>query len=94
VGLLAQGDLNRAQPSVLTDTQDEFIRMMEEMPVSRVMIQNPVTVPEDMPLLEAVNTLHTTKFGGLPVTRDGRLVGIITDMDIVGCLAELLSQGG
>jgi len=94
VGLLAQGDLNRAQPSALSDSQAEFNRVMEDTQVSRIMIQNPVTVGEDTPLLEAVLTLHTTKYGGLPVTRDGHLVGMITDHDLIGCLAELLAQGG
>jgi CBS domain-containing protein len=38
--------------------------------------------------------LHTTKFGALPVLRDGRLAGILTDNDIVRCLVELMVQGG
>jgi acetoin utilization protein AcuB len=94
VGLLAQGDLNRAQPSALSDSQEDFNRVMEEMSVSRIMIQNPITVREETPLLEAARTLHGTKYGGLPVTRGGRLVGMITDHDMIGCLAELLAQGG
>jgi CBS domain-containing protein len=94
VGILAQGDLNRAQPSALTDSQEEFARVMEETPVSRIMIQNPVTVSEEAPLSEAAQTLHTMKFGALPVTRDGRLVGILTDSDLLRCLIDLFSQGG
>jgi acetoin utilization protein AcuB len=94
VGILAQGDLNRAQPSILSESQDEFVRVMEETPVSRIMIQNPMTVSEETPLLDAAQTLHTMKFGALPVTRDGRLVGILTDSDLVRCLVDLLANGG
>jgi acetoin utilization protein AcuB len=94
VGILAQGDLNRAQPSILSESQDEFVRVMEETPVSRIMIQNPVTVSEETSLLDAAQTLHTMKFGALPVTRDGRLVGILTDSDLVRCLVDLLANGG
>jgi acetoin utilization protein AcuB len=94
VGILAQGDLNRAQPSILSESQDEFVRVMEETPVSRIMIQNPMTVSEETSLLEAAQTLHTMKFGALPVTRDGRLVGILTDSDLVRCLVDLLANGG
>lgn len=94
VGLLAEGDLKRAQPSALSDSQDEFNRVMEGTPVSRIMIQSPVTVPEDALLTEAAQTLHNTKFGALPVLRDGRLVGILTDTDILRCLVDLLVQGG
>jgi acetoin utilization protein AcuB len=94
VGLLAEGDLKRAQPSALSDSQDEFNRVMEQTPVSRIMIQNPVTVAEDALLTDAAQTLHNMKFGALPVLRDGRLVGILTDTDILRCLVDLLVQGG
>ena len=94
VGLLAEGDLKRAQPSALSDSQEEFDRVMETTPVSRIMIQNPITVPEDSLLGDAAQMLHTTKFGALPVLRDGRLVGILTDTDILRCLVDLLVQGG
>ena len=94
VGLLAEGDLKRAQPSALSDSEEEFVRVMDETPISRIMIQSPMTTTEHVPLLEAAQTLHTTKFGALPVLRDGKLVGILTDSDLVGCLVGLLSQGG
>jgi acetoin utilization protein AcuB len=94
VGLLAEGDLKRAQPSALSDSQEEFNQVMETTPVSRIMIQNPVTVPEDSLLLDAAQMLHTTKFGALPVLRDGRLAGILTDSDILRCLVDLLAHGG
>jgi CBS domain-containing protein len=58
------------------------------------MIQSPVTVPEDALLLDAAQMLHDTKYGGLPVTRDGRLVGILTDNDILRCLIDVLVHGG
>jgi acetoin utilization protein AcuB len=94
VGILAQGDLNRAQPSALSNSQEEFARVMEETPVSRLMIQNPVTVSEETSLSDAAQTLHQMKFGALPVTRDGRLVGILTDSDLLRCLIDLLAHGG
>ena len=94
VGILAQADLNRAQPSILSESQEEFVKVMEGTPVSRIMIQKPVTVAEETPLSDAAQTLHTMKFGALPVTRDGRLVGILTDSDLVRCLVDLFAQGG
>ena len=94
VGLLAEGDLKRAQPSALSDSEEEFVRVMDGTQISRIMIQNPLTVTENVPLLDAAQTLHTTKFGALPVLRDGKLVGILTDTDLVGALVTLMSQGG
>ena len=94
VGLLAEGDLKRAQPSTLSDSEEEFNRVMEATPLSRIMIDKPMTVTEETPLLEAARTLHNTKFGALPVLRGGRLVGILTDSDLLGCLVDLMAHGG
>jgi len=94
VGLLAEGDLKRAQPSALSASEEEFNRVMEGTQVARIMIQGPVTVTEDTPLLEAALTLHTTKFGALPVLKDGQLSGMLTDTDLIRCLADLLTHGG
>ena len=53
IGLLAEGDLKRAQPSILDATQEEFNRVMDGTQVARIMISNPITVQEDTPLFEA-----------------------------------------
>ncbi len=94
VGLLVEGDLKRAQPSTLSDSQEEFNQIMESTTVSRIMINKPITVDETLPLVAAAETLHETKYGALPVVHNGRLVGILTDNDLIRCLAELLQQGG
>jgi acetoin utilization protein AcuB len=92
VGLVVEGDLKRAQPSALSDSQEDFNRVMDETPVSRIMVSRPICVTEATPLVEAATTLRETKFGALPVLRDGRLVGIVTDLDLVGCLVRILSR--
>lgn len=94
VGLLAEGDLKRAQPSTLSASEAEFREVMDGTQVARIMIKDPVTVTDETPLLDAVQTLQSTKFGALPVLRDGRLCGIVTDTDLLGCLATLLAHGG
>ena len=94
VGLLAEGDLKRAQPSILDATEDDFHRVMDGTQVARIMISNPITVQEDSPLFEAAQTLRQTKFGALPVMNGERLCGILTDSDLIKSLGELLSQSG
>jgi len=94
VGLLAEGDLKRAQPSILDSSEEDFNRVMEGTQVLRIMISNPITVEESVPLYEAAQTLRQTKFGALPVTRNGKLSGILTDSDLLRSLAELLSHSG
>jgi acetoin utilization protein AcuB len=90
VGLLVEGDLKRAEPSTLSQSQEDFTRVMEGTTVSRIMIQSPATVSASTPLIEAARTLHSTKYGSLPVVEDGRLVGIITDNDMLRALIDVL----
>jgi acetoin utilization protein AcuB len=90
VGLLAEGDLKRAEPSTLSESQEAFNRVMEETPISRIMIQNPVTTTPGTSLLEVSRLLFATKYGALPVVDDGRVVGILTDNDLIGALVRVL----
>jgi acetoin utilization protein AcuB len=92
VGLVTEGDLKRAEPSTLTDSEEDFNRVMEGTPLSRIMIQNPITATPQTPLLEAAETIHGTKYGALPVVSDGRLVGILTDNDLVHALVDALRR--
>ena len=90
VGLLTEGDLKRAEPSTLSDTQEHFTQVMEGTPISRIMIENLVTTTPDTPLLEAAQVLWTNKYGALPVLEGERLVGILTDNDLLGAFVRLL----
>ena len=92
VGLLTEGDLKRAEPSTLSDTQEQFHAVMEGTQVNRIMIQNLITTTPDAPVLDAARTLFTSKYGALPVLEDGRLVGILTDNDLIGALVKLLER--
>jgi acetoin utilization protein AcuB len=94
VGILAQGDVKRALPSPLQGSEEDYEQVMHLTPISQIMIRDPVTVEADHPLLEAAQTLNKTKYGALPVLREGRLVGILTDTDLSRCLVDVLSQGG
>jgi acetoin utilization protein AcuB len=92
VGLVTEGDLKRAEPSTLTDSEADFNRVMEETPLSRIMIQNPLTTTADAPLLEAADILLNTKYGALPVVTGGLVVGILTDNDLVRALVDVLRE--
>ena len=94
VGIVAEGDLKRASPSTLSDSAEEYERVMDQTAISRIMVARPITTVESAPLIEAVHTLRTTKFGSLPVLRDGQLVGILTDNDVLRFLHDLLGQSG
>src|SRR6476619_8427554 len=46
------------------------------------------TVPADALLLDAVDMLGEKRIGALPVVEDGRIVGIVSERDIIYCLRE------
>jgi CBS domain-containing protein len=41
----------------------------------------------DTPLVEAIRTLGTQRIGAMPVLRDRQVVGIISERDVVYCIA-------
>jgi CBS domain-containing protein len=47
-----------------------------------------LSVECDTPVREAVAILARNKIGSLPVTRDGKVVGIMSERDIIYCLAS------
>ena len=92
VGLVTEGDIKRAEPSTLTDSQEDFARVMEGTPISRIMISKPVTTTADTPLMEAAEIMLNTKYGALPVGAGGRVVGILTDNDLTRALVDLMRE--
>jgi len=93
IGILAEGDVKRAQPSTLSVSEEEFNRVMEAVTVGRIMVRDPITVDADSPLVDAVRTLHKTKFGSLPVLREEKLVGILTDNDVLRVFIDVIDAG-
>ncbi len=90
VGLVAQGDVKRAEPSTLTATQEEFVDVMEGTLIAQIMMENLVTTTPDTPLKDAARSLWKNKYGALPVLEGEMLVGILTDNDLIGALLKLL----
>lgn len=46
------------------------------------MIVDPITLPPDMPIGEALSVMRQFAISGVPITQDGKLVGIITNRDL------------
>jgi acetoin utilization protein AcuB len=55
-----------------------------------IMTRDVITVAEDTPLEEAARIMADSKVGGLPVMRQGKLVGIITETDMFKIFLEML----
>ncbi len=91
VGIVSEKDLLQAAPSPATSLSiHEMHYLLAQMRVSEVMTKDVVTVTEYTPLEEAARIMVDNKIGGLPVMRDDKLIGIITETDLFKIFIELL----
>jgi acetoin utilization protein AcuB len=91
VGIVSEKDLLYASPSPATSLSIyEIHYLVSKIKVADVMTKEVITVGEYTPLEEAARIMVDHKIGGLPVVRDGALVGIITETDLFKIFLELL----
>lgn len=91
VGIVCDIDLLNASPSPVTTLSIwEMNYLLSKITVSEVMSKNVLTVTEDTPIEQAARIMADNKIGGLPVMRDGYVVGIITETDLFKIFLELL----
>ena len=92
VGLVTEDDLLKAEPSSATSLSVwEIHSLLDRITVSRTMVRKVITTTEDVPIEEAAHLMLEHKIGCLPVMRDGKLVGIITESDLFRTFMELFS---
>ncbi len=65
---------------------------MENMPVSEVMVRNPVTVAPETETLEAIRLMRDSRVSALPVVQDGQLVGLVSETDFMPMAYHLLEE--
>jgi len=91
VGIVSELDLLKVSPSPATSLSIyEIPYLLSKIKMRDVMTQEVITVTEDTPLEEAARVMADNKVGGLPVMRDDRLVGIITETDMFKIFLEML----
>jgi acetoin utilization protein AcuB len=91
VGIVSEMDLLYASPSPATSLSVyEIHYLMARITVQDVMTKEVISIEENTPLEEAARIMVDNKIGGLPVVRDGKPVGIITETDLFKIFLELL----
>jgi acetoin utilization protein AcuB len=91
MGIVSEMDLLYASPSPATSLSVyEIHYLMARITVQDVMTKEVISIEEDTPLEEAARIMVDNKIGGLPVVRNGTLVGIITETDLFKIFLELL----
>jgi acetoin utilization protein AcuB len=91
VGIVSDKDLLYASPSPATSLSvHELHYLLSKLTVKDVMSSPVITVTEYTPLEEAARIMADSKIGGLPVLRDDKVVGIITETDMFKIFLEML----
>jgi acetoin utilization protein AcuB len=91
VGIVVQKDLFSASPSSATSLSIfEVHYLLSKLKMKNVMTKRVVTVGDDCPLEEAARIMVDYKIGCLPILKDDKLVGIITETDIFKTFVEIL----
>jgi acetoin utilization protein AcuB len=94
VGLITDRDVRLAsmpRPRKEPNHPDALLQLIR---VEQVMTRDPATASPDMPIAEAARRMLEHRYGGLPVVKDGRLVGIITQGDLLKALIALVRAEG
>jgi acetoin utilization protein AcuB len=92
VGIVTEDDLLKAEPSGVTLLSVwEIHSLLEKVKVRNVMVGDVIITTEDTPIEEAAHLMMDHKIGCLPVMREDRLVGIVTESDIFRTFMEFFS---
>jgi acetoin utilization protein AcuB len=84
VGILSERDIKQASPSPATALEiREIYYLLDKVKVKQIMTRRPYTVSSSAPIEEAALIIREKKIGCLPVVDDGKLVGILTETDII-----------
>lgn len=90
VGIVSQTDVREAQPSDATSLSIyELNYLLAKLKIKSIMTTNPVTVSPDDSVANAAQIMLERKIGGLPVVKDGQLIGMITESDIFRMVVKL-----
>lgn len=88
VGIITMGDILRQLP-VSSEEGDTATRLLlNEKRVGDVCISDPITINPSATIQEAAERMLEYQVSGLPVVRNGKLIGIITESDIFRLVVE------
>lgn len=86
-GVVSDRDLRDYTPSYCTSLDVyEMHYMISKLTVDDAMTPHPVTVTPETPIFEAGELMLKKRIGCLPVEKDGKLVGMLTESDLIRAL--------
>ena len=88
IGIITYSDILRHVP-VSVDEVDEATRvLLTQRTVREVMTYSPMTINPSATIQEAAERMLEYQVSGLPVVRNGKVVGMITESDIFRLVVE------
>ncbi|GAF21240.1 MULTISPECIES: acetoin utilization AcuB family protein [Shouchella] len=87
IGIISDRDIRDVRPSILTQKTDESVFLK---PISSIMASPVLTAHEDDDVQETAKLFYQHRIGCLPITANGRIIGIISESDILYSLTALL----
>lgn len=93
VGIVTARDLRQAlfAPAV-QDRREDVLDVLKALVVRDVMTRGVLSVRTATPIREAARLMHERKLGALPVVERDRLVGILTETDVLQAFQRLLGS--
>ena len=88
LGLISDRDLRDATPSVFNEL-DEDDKLDYETPISDIMTKEVITGTVDDFIEDAASLFYEFKISSLPILSDGKLVGIITESDLLKIFLQM-----
>jgi CBS domain-containing protein len=83
IGLLTYHRILEAWLSHGDPNHESAAQVAGDVPVDMIMEKNVLTVDVETTAAEAARLLESNRFGSLPVTKDDKLVGIVTEADFL-----------
>jgi len=95
VGIVTEEDIKQASPSSATTLEiREIFYLLDRVKVKQIMTRRPYTVSPTTSIEEAATVMREKKIGCLPVVEGGKLVGILTETDILDAFLDSMGVHG
>ena len=88
IGMLSKTDLQKISFVNTIDGDGLTTAMYDNLSIEQVMTKDITTVEKDDTILDVATILSKNEFHALPVTEEGKLVGIVTTTDLVKFLID------
>lgn len=88
IGIVTYSDILRQIPVTADEADDHTRVLLTQRTVREVMAYSPITINPSATIQEAAERMLEYQVSGLPVVRNSKVVGIITESDIFRLVVE------